>query len=388
MKRIRHLLGLLCVLPLPLGAQSYGLVARLGRDTVAVERIVRTSQEIVGDAIERYPQVVIRHYDAFINPDGTVRRFAVDSRYPNPLPGQLAEQSFIVDFSADSIHVTIRRGDSTRIVAVDVAGKFVMPWMLTTYGTYEQLLLAALEKSGDSVEVSQYTPGQLSLSRTTVRRMRGDSVSMTFFDQPLYARVDRAAGRMLALSGENTTAKIIVRRVNTPPNLGPIIERFSAAEKAGGVARSLSSHDTVRAAIGVAQMRVDYGRPMLRGRKALGNPTLVPFDAVWRTGADAATQFTTTASLSLGGVELLPGSYTLWTMPTRNGAMLIVNRQRGQWGTEYDPTQDVGRVEFRTEALQAPIEQFTVRIVPISNTSGSLVLEWERFRWTAAITVR
>ena len=386
--KLRHLLGLFCALPLSLGAQTYGFVTRLGRDTVAVERVVRTPLEVVGDAIERYPQVVIRHYDAFVNPDGTVRRFAVDNRFPNPLPGQQATQSFIVDFSTDSLHITIRRGDSTRTVAVDVAGKFVMPWMLATYGTYEQLLLAALKRPGDSIDVGQYTPGQRGLSRTTVRRMKGDSVSLTFFDLPMYARVDRAAGRLLALSGEHTTDKVTVERVNTPPNLTTISDQFSAAEKARGVARSMSSHDTVRATIGVAQMRVDYGRPLLRGRKALGNPTLVPFDSVWRTGADAATQFTTTASLSLGGVELMPGTFTLWTMPTRTGAILIVNRQHGQWGTEYDPAQDVGRAAFKTEVLSSPVEQFTIRIVPGTDTTGSLVLEWERFRWTAPITIR
>jgi hypothetical protein len=75
-------------------------------------------------------------------------------------------------------------------------------------------------------------------------------------------------------------------------------------------------------------------------------------------------------------------------MPTRTGAMLIVNRQHGQWGTEYDPDQDVGRVALKSEAIPSPIEQFTIRIVPSSDTTGSLVLEWERFRWTAAITVR
>ena len=52
------------------------------------------------------------------------------------------------------------------------------------------------------------------------------------------------------------------------------------------------------------------------------------------------------------------------------------------------PAQDVGRVVLKTESLTVPVEQFTIRIVPISDTSGSLVLEWERFRWTAAITIR
>jgi hypothetical protein len=350
--------------------------------------VVRTPQEILGDAVERYPQVVIRHYDAFLNSDGTVRRFAIDNSYPHPIAGQGAKTSYIVDFGDDSLHITIRRGDSTRTVAVGVAGKFVMPWTLVTAGMYEQLFMAALKKPGDSVVVAQYTPGQVSLGRTVVRRMKLDSISMTLFDLPIYARVNRVTGQMLALSGERTTDKFVMERVNTPPALGPLTERFTSAEATKGVIGTMSPHDTVRGAVGVAQLRIDYGRPSVRGRKVLGNPLLVPFDSVWRTGADAATQFTTTASLSLGGVDLMPGTYTLWTMPTKTGAQLIVNRQRGQWGTEYDPAQDVGRVEFRTEALTAPIEQFTIRIVPGTGNSGALVLEWEKFRWTAAITVK
>jgi hypothetical protein len=317
-----------------------------------------------------------------------VRRFAIDNSFPNPVAGQGAKISYIVDFGDDSLHITIRRGDSTRTVAVGVAGKLVMPWTLVTAGMYEQLFMAALKRPGDSVVVAQYTPGLVSLGRTVVRRMKLDSVSMTLFDLPILARVERTTGRLLAVSGERTTDKFVMERVATAPNLAPLTERFTATERQKGVAKTMSPHDTVRATVGVAQLRVDYGRPSLRGRKVLGNPTIVPFDSVWRTGADAATQFTTTASLSLGGVELMPGTYSLWTMPTKNGAQLIVNRQHGQWGTEYDPALDVGRGDFKTELLTTPVEQFTIRVVPGTGNSGSLVLEWEKFRWTAAITVK
>ncbi len=382
------LVALLALAPCALPAQTYGFVTRLGRDTIAIERVVRTPQEILGDAVERYPQVVVRHYDAFLNANGTVRRFAVDNSYPNPVGAQGAKTSFIVDFSDDSLHITIRRDDSTRTVGVAVNGQLVMPWTMVTAGTYEQLFIAALKKDADSVDVAEYTAGQASLGHTTVRRMKGDSVSMDFFGLPLYARVDRVTGRMLTLSAEATTDKFVTERVAKAPVLAPIIARFSAEEKAKGVARTMSPHDTVRATIGFAQMRVDYGRPSLRGRKVLGNQALVPFDVVWRTGADAATQFTTTASLSLAGIDLGPGTYTLWTIPTKTGAQLIVNGQHGQWGTEFDPAQDIARADLQTEVLKAPVEQFTVQIVPSGPNRGALVLEWEKFRWTAPIIVK
>ena len=382
------LVALLALAPFALPAQTYGFVTRLGRDTIALERVVRTPQEILGDAVERYPQVVVRHYDAFLNANGTVRRFAIDNSYPNPVGAQGAKTSFIVDFSDDSLHITIRRDDSTRTVAVGVNGQLVMPWSMVTAGMYEQLFIAALKKDADSVAVAEYTAGQAALGRTTVRRLKGDSVSMDFFGLPLYARVDRVNGRMLTLSAEATTDKFVTQRLVTPPVLAPIIARFSAEEKAKGVARTMSPHDTVRATIAGAQMRVDYGRPSLRGRKVIGNPALVPFGAVWRTGADAATQFTTTTSLSLAGIDLGPGTYSLWTIPSKTGAQLIVNRQHGQWGTEFDPSQDIARADLQTEVLKAPVEQFSIQIVPGSGNNGSLVLEWEKFRWTAPIIVK
>jgi hypothetical protein len=83
---------------------------------------------------------------------------------------------------------------------------------------------------------------------------------------------------------------------------------------------------------------------------------------VWRTGANAATQFTTSAPITLAGMTVPAGQYTLWTVPRTNGAELIVNRQTGQWGTGYDPAQNLGRGSMATETLAPPVEQFTISI--------------------------
>ena len=116
----------------------------------------------------------------------------------------------------------------------------------------------------------------------------------------------------------------------------------------------------------------------------LGN--IIPYDDVWRTGANAATQFSTSAPITLAGIELPPGTYTLWTVPREKGAELIVNKQTGQWGTEYDARHDLGTgPAARRRHLATPVEKFTISIVRPTTRHGTLVMEWGPFRWTAPI---
>ncbi|MEP7326591.1 MAG: DUF2911 domain-containing protein, partial [Gemmatimonadota bacterium] len=143
--------------------------------------------------------------------------------------------------------------------------------------------------------------------------------------------------------------------------------------------------DTLRASIGAASFTVDYGRPLLRGRTLLGD--IIPYDYVWRTGANAATQFSTSVPIRIGSIALAPGTYTLWTLPRRDGVSLIVNRQIGQWGTGYGPANDIGRTPLTSTAPAAPVEEFTISIEPRDARSGVLVLSWGSFRWTVGITV-
>jgi len=148
--------------------------------------------------------------------------------------------------------------------------------------------------------------------------------------------------------------------------------------------KQLSVRDTARATIGSATLAVDYGRPLARGRVLLGD--VVPFDEVWRTGANAATQFTTSAPITLAGMHLPAGTYTLWTVPRKDGrADLIVNKQFGQWGTEYHSNLDLGTQHLTVDTASAPVEKFTVTIVPAGARKGTLVMEWGTFRWSAPI---
>jgi len=110
------------------------------------------------------------------------------------------------------------------------------------------------------------------------------------------------------------------------------------------------------------RIMIDYGQPHARGRTIVGN--VVPMDAVWRTGANEATSLVTDADLTIGGVAVPKGSYTLYTLPSRNGWKLIINKNTGQWGTDYLPEHDLARVDLKARQLREPLDSFSIWLVP------------------------
>jgi hypothetical protein len=127
---------------------------------------------------------------------------------------------------------------------------------------------------------------------------------------------------------------------------------------------------------GPSEIRIDYGQPHARGRRVFG--VVVPWDSVWRTGANLATTLTTDVDVMIGDALVPRGTYTLFTIPSRRGSTLIVSRQTGQWGTDYDARQDLVRVDLRTRTLSEPVESLTFYLVPANDRSprGVLRIVW------------
>ncbi len=103
-----------------------------------------------------------------------------------------------------------------------------------------------------------------------------------------------------------------------------------------------------------------------------------PTYPVWRAGANAATTLHTDADLILGGLRVPKGDYTLYVdIADPSHWVLIVNKQTGQWGTHYDPAQDLGRVKMAMSRTLAPVENLTYTLTALGGTTGKLTLEWE-----------
>jgi len=138
--------------------------------------------------------------------------------------------------------------------------------------------------------------------------------------------------------------------------------------------------------IGAATVTIDYARPSMRGRKIMGG--LVPFDKVWRTGANAATTLKTDAALEIGGVAVPAGTYTLYTLPGEKAWKLIINKQTGQWGLQYDQAQDHARIDLKVEPIPQPVEQFTITLAGTGAKAGLLLMEWESTKLSVPFVVK
>jgi hypothetical protein len=145
-----------------------------------------------------------------------------------------------------------------------------------------------------------------------------------------------------------------------------------------------SPHETVTGTVDGAKISVTYGRPYMKGRKIMGG--LVPYGKVWRTGADEATTLVTDKALMFGSTHLEPGTYTIYTLPDEKGWQLIINKQTGQWGTEYNEGQDIARIPMKMGKTQGPVEQLTIAVND-TPAGGELKLTWENTDLTVPFTV-
>ncbi len=130
---------------------------------------------------------------------------------------------------------------------------------------------------------------------------------------------------------------------------------------------------------------IKYSAPSMRGRKIFGG--LVPYGKVWRAGANEATALHTDADLALGDLKVPKGNYTLYILPEDNKWTLIVNKQTGQWGTEYDQAQDLGRVPLELSKSPAPIETYKVTLSSKGGKNGQLQFAWDTTVATTAFSV-
>ena len=379
-------------------AESYGFVATLGNDTVSVEQVARSPRKLVSDEVDRFPLVRQRHTVIDLAEDGRLTRMVMEVRTPSGKTPAERARTVVAEFTPDSVLISITDSAGVTRRNFRTGGALTVPHVSMLYSVIELEIASAMRLSAaagkprtDSIPFRQFYPDRdvgpsFVLHSGWVHPTAGDSVVLRhdWLSGSGDVTID-SAGRLLTYSGMRSTYKVQVRRITEPADIEAIGARFAAAEQKAGAAQ-LSVRDTARGSIGSATITIDYGRPLARGRTLLGS--VINYDRIWRTGANAATQFTTTAPISIAGLAVPAGTYTLWTVPHTTGVDLIVNRQSGQWGTEYSSAQDLGTVKLTTAEVATPVEKFTISVVAEGAGRGALVLEWGTFRWRAPITAR
>jgi hypothetical protein len=130
---------------------------------------------------------------------------------------------------------------------------------------------------------------------------------------------------------------------------------------------------------------VDYYAPSMHNRKVMGG--LVPFNTVWCTGANYATQIVHTTPIQMGSLKLPKGQQSIWTLPTEKEWTLIINNRTGQFHLDYDSSTDLGRTKMNLKTLTAPVETFKIELRPDGGNKGILALIWEKTEASIPFTV-
>ena len=167
-------------------------------------------------------------------------------------------------------------------------------------------------------------------------------------------------------------------------NMDSVITTNVAKDQRRPHASIVNKLDSVQAAIAGGVIKIRYSRPAVRGRIIFGE--VVPYDRIWRTGADAATKLTLSQAIYFNGKELPAGEYSIFTLPSKNGWTIMFNKEPNIWGTEYKAENDVLRVPMSTAALPENVEWLTIAVVP-ADKGGRIEVSWEKLRASVAFSL-
>ena len=149
---------------------------------------------------------------------------------------------------------------------------------------------------------------------------------------------------------------------------------------------ALSPVQTIKQDIGVGFIELKYARPSARDRKVFGN--VVPYNTMWRTGANAATLIKFTDKVTINDKVLDTGSYAVYTIPGKENWEIIFNKGVSNWGTDgYKETEDVLRITVPTHKLKKAVETFTIAFENMKPSACDIHLVWEKTDVSFSITI-
>jgi hypothetical protein len=171
-----------------------------------------------------------------------------------------------------------------------------------------------------------------------------------------------------------------------------LIAALLAASLGVTVALAQSPPEQTSVALGGKTLSIKYSAPSVRGRKIFGPGGLLSNDPTypaWRAGANSATSFHTDADLDIGGLSVPKGDYTIyaWVADPDNW-QVIINKETGQWGLNYDAKKDVGRVKMAMSKPPSLIELYKMTLSATGPKSARLQLEWEHHIAAVSISAK
>lgn len=133
----------------------------------------------------------------------------------------------------------------------------------------------------------------------------------------------------------------------------------------------------VEQTVGLTTVTLEYARPSMKGRAVFGN--LVPFGAIWRTGANANTKITFSDNVTIGGQELKKGTYAIYSIPNEKTWEVIFYNDATNWGNpqKWDDTKVAAKTSVAVQTINKKIETFTISFDDLASGSAVLGIQWD-----------
>ena len=338
---------------------------------------------IEGQVVSRNPVTTIARYHADLDAEGRIERFEA-SWHPGEALGGPAASRATVTRDGEGLQIVRTRPEGTDTVTVKPEATLVpnVGRLPLAVGMIDYATRRTVAEGAEMLDIAILSPLPGRLASNAIESRGAGVYSLDYFGSPQLITVDEA-GAVQSISGRETTNQIEIVR-SEPLDLMALAADFAARDASGAGLGVPSPTDTMSATVGGAVLEVVYSRPAMRGREIWGG--LVPYDEVWRTGANAATHFTTSRPIRLGDLDVPAGTYTLWSTYSPDGGTLIVNSETGQWGTAYNAERDFGRVALEQRTVHEPAERFTIEFAE-SDGASELRLVWADRVYAAPIDV-
>ena len=352
---------------------SYYFVTKLGNDTLAIERVKRSGNQLIADVVLRIPKISLTSYQLEFDEAGQMESMyaaTFKDKFSNEGIAQgTVSQIFKVEGDSLKIEYEGRNGTVSSSLLND---KNFLPFIDMVHWPYDIAFNWAHQSEADSIH--QYLISGSRASDFIIHRTGNHEYTLRHPSRGfMYVKTDNK-GNLTWLDAKETTRKLIVERVDHL-DFQRLTDRYLAIDEKGSPFGTLSPAEEKESSFGGSDFKVSFGSPQKRGRNIFGG--IVPYGEVWRTGANTASHFSTSKDIYIDGNKIPAGEYTLFSIPEENGGTLIINKQTGQNGQAYDESRDLIRLPMKREDNSNEVEGFTIQVVQ-TNMGGSIELLWDR----------
>jgi Protein of unknown function (DUF2911) len=358
-----------------------GLIYTLGKDTTAIGNYELKGYNFSITVADLTDAVTVSRLAGTFFPNGELKA-AVGNMY-KPVPGNDSQVlvSYKLYYENDTTYIETRRNNTVttrkypvKIMVANSLGGYTLVYMPAL------LVNFAPPKNGDSL-LSHHIVFN-SARKFLIRNISAGHYSAGSSVMGMFTLSLDKKGDLRSIDGIGTSWNISGTVVPTL-DMDSVITANVAKDQSRPHAAIVNKLDSVQTAVKGVVIKIRYSRPAVRGRVIYGE--VVPYDRVWRTGADAATKLTLSQAIYFNGKELPAGEYSIFTLPSKNGWTIMFNKEAAIWGTEYKAENDILRVPMSAATLPESVEWLTIAVVP-GDKGGRIQVSWEKLRASVAFT--